>query len=337
MNLHKMAKTTEFYVALIVLLLCVAIQIKSGQFFTGNNLVDIVRAFSVPAMFCIGEMFVIITGGVDVSFPAIASLSMFVVCSEMEDIATNPVPFFLVAMLIGLVVGLLNGFIIARFKFPALIVTLGTSSICFGIMQGVFKSREYPLCEPLRDLGQMKLFSVTNPASGLTSNMPVGVILMALILFLGWFILNRTMLGRGIYAIGGDVKAAQRAGFNVFGILLFIYAFSGCMAGLIGVLRSTMLLAVHPNNLEGMEMTVIAACVLGGVRMTGGKGSVVGAMLGMALLTIVDNSLILLGISTIWQKVFTGAIIIIGTAASAIQTKRNERKLAVKLNEGGML
>ncbi|MDU2064839.1 MAG: ABC transporter permease [Sporomusaceae bacterium] len=335
MNLQKTVRSTEFYVALIILLLCMVIQMKSGQFFTGNNLVDIVRAFSVPAMFCIGEMFVIITGGVDVSFPAIASLSMFVVCSQLEDVFTNPLAYFLVAMLIGLIVGILNGVIIARFKFPALIVTLATSSICFGIMQGVFKSREYPLCEPLKELGEMNLFSVTNPVSGLTSNMPVGVVLMIVLVFFGWFILNRTMLGRGIYAIGGDVKAAERAGFNVFGILVAIYAFSGCMAGLIGVLRSTMLLAVHPNNLEGMEMTVIAACVLGGVRMTGGKGSVLGAMLGMALLVIVDNSLILLGISTIWKKVFIGAIIIIGTAASAIQVKRNEKKLAIKLNEGG--
>ena len=307
MNWKRVFKSTEFYVAVVLLLLCMAVQIKSGQFFTGNNLVDITRAFSIPAMFCIGEMFVIITGGVDVSFPAIASMSMFIVCSEMEHMTSNPLVFFVVAMLIGLAIGLINGFIIAKFRFPALIVTLGTSSICFGIMQGVFKSREYPLCAPLYELGQTKLFSVTNSVSGLTSDMP----------------------------IGGDVKAAQRAGFNVFGILMFIYAFSGCMAGLIGVLRSTMLLAVHPNNLEGLEMTVIAACVLGGVRMAGGKGTVLGALLGMALLTIVDNSLILLDISTTWQKVFTGAIIIIGTAASALQAKRDERKLTVKLNEGG--
>ncbi len=334
MTAKRALKSTEFYVALVLLFLCMAVEVKSGQFFTGNNLVDLIRAFSIPAMFCIGEMFVIITGGVDVSFPAIASMAMFIVCSRMENVATNPLEFFLVAMLIGLAIGLVNGYIIARFRFPALIVTLGTSSICFGIMQGVFKSREYPLCQPLYELGQAKLFSVTNSVSGLTSDMPIGVILMVITIFIGWFILNKTMLGRGIYAIGGDEKAAQRAGFNVFKTLMFIYAFSGCMAGLVGVLRSTMLLAVHPNNLEGLELTVIAACVLGGVRMEGGKGTVLGAMLGMALLTIVDNSLILLDISTTWQKVFTGAIIIIGTAISAIQAKRDERKLNVKL-EGG--
>ena len=160
---------------------------------------------------------------------------------------------------------------------------------------------------------------------------------MVLLIFIGWFILERTMLGRGIYAIGGDERAAQRAGFHVFKTIVFIYAFSGCMAGLIGVLRSTMLLAVHPNNLEGLELTVIAACVLGGVRMEGGKGTVWGAMLGMALLTVMDNSLILLDISTTWQKVFTGAVIILGTAISALQARRNERKLTVHVSdaEGG--
>ena len=329
--------STEFYVGIVLVLLCLLIQMKSGQFFTGNNAVDLLRAFSVPAMFCIGEMFVIITGGVDVSFPAIASMAMFIVCSQLEHVTDNPILFFAAAMLIGLAVGLVNGFIIARFRFPALIVTLGTSSICFGIMQGVFKSREYPLCQPLYELGQMKLLSVTNPVSGLTSDMPVGIILMVLLIFIGWFILERTMLGRGIYAIGGDERAAQRAGFHVFKPIVFIYAFSGCMAGLIGVLRSTMLLAVHPNNLEGLELTVIAACVLGGVRMEGGKGTVWGAMLGMALLTVMDNSLILLDISTTWQKVFTGAVIILGTAISALQARRNERKLTVHVSdaEGG--
>ena len=106
MNWKRVFKSTEFYVAVVLLLLCMAVQIKSGQFFTGNNLVDITRAFSIPAMFCIGEMFVIITGGVDVSFPAIASMSMFIVCSEMEHMTSNPLVFFVVAMLIGLAIGL---------------------------------------------------------------------------------------------------------------------------------------------------------------------------------------------------------------------------------------
>lgn len=331
MNTKRVLHSTEFYIAIITALFCAVVQIKSGQFFTGNNLVDLLRSFTIPAMFCLGEMMILISGNTDVSFPAIASVSMYIVCTRLDGVFTNPLMFFLAAMLIGLALGAINGAIIAYFKFPALIVTLGTSSLCFGIMQGIFNSKEEPLGEVLYKLGQMKLFSVTNSQSGLTSDMPVLVLAMVALFVIGWFILNKTMLGRGIYAIGGDEIAAERAGFNVFGTQMFIYCFSGCMAGMIGVMRATMMLAVHPNNLEGMEMTVIAACVLGGVRITGGKGTVIGAILGMVLMTIISNSLILLGVSTQWQKVFTGIIIIIGTAVSAIQAKKNEKKLAVKM------
>lgn len=329
-KLKTITRRTEFYVGIVVVLLCIAIQAISGQFFTGNNIVDLIRSFSVPAIFCVGEMFVLISGGTDVSFPAIASMSMYIVCTRLPG-NLNPLVYFALAMLIGLVAGAINGVIIGHFKFNALIVTLGTSSIYFGIMQGVLKAREIELNDSLYQVGRIKLFTATNPASGLSSDMPIAALIMVAALLLGWFILNKTMIGRGIYAIGGDAKAAARAGYNVFGIKMFIYCLSGCLAGLAGVLRVTMLLAVHPNNLSGMEMTVIAACVLGGVRITGGKGTILGVVLGMALLTIMSNSLILLGISTEWQKVFTGAIIIIGTATSAIQNKKSQKKLAVKL------
>lgn len=320
MEKRRITQRTEFYIFVIILLFSAFVELKSGQLLTGNNLIDIVRALSIPAMFCIGEMFVLISRDTDVSFPAIASLSMYTVCSQIDS--DNVFVYFIVAMLIGLFIGLINGFIIAKFQFPALIVTLGTSSICFGIMQGVLKSREYPLNKALYRLGEMRLFRYTNPKTNINSDMPISFIIMIVVIFIGYFILNKTMLGRGIYAIGGDPVAAKRAGFHVFGIKMFIYAFSGVMAGMIGVLRATMLLAVHPNNLEGMEMIVIAACVLGGVKITGGKGTVLGAVLGMILLTLISNSLILIGIPTWWQKVFTGAIILIGTGISVIQKKK---------------
>lgn len=332
-KMKKVLHSSEFYVAVLIVLFSLLVEVRSGQFFTGNNLVDLIRAFTVPAMFAVGELMVLISGGVDCSFPAIASLSMFVVCKSFETSVTNPVIFFVVAALIGLVFGIFNGVIIGKYRFPALIVTLGTSSICWGIMQGVFASREYPLCDTLLKVGRAKILTATNSTSGLSSDLPMLTILMVVILALGWFILNKTMLGRGIYAIGGDMIAAKRAGFNVFKTTVFIYAFSGMMAGLIGVVRACMLQAVHPNNLEGLEMTVIAACVLGGVSLTGGKGTILQACLGTALLTIVSNSLILLGIDTHWQNVVTGIIIILGTAVTAIQNKKNAKKLAVKLTE----
>ncbi|MGL5437272.1 MAG: ABC transporter permease [Lachnospiraceae bacterium] len=334
MNLKRLTKRTEFYVCIIIMLFCMLVELRSGQFLSGNNIVDLLRSLTIPAMFCVGEMMVLISGGVDCSFPAIASLSMYFVCTKMDGMFVNPIAYFLIAMLLGLCMGAINGLIVAKFKFPAMIVTLGTSSLFVGVMQGILGSSEYPLTKALYSLGQTKLLTATNPVSGLTSDLPIHFVFMVVLLILTWFLMSKTMLGRGIYAVGGDEVAATRAGFNVFKIRMFIFCFSGMLAGFIGVCRASMLLTVSPNNMIGMEMDVIAACVLGGVSLVGGRGSIVGAVLGMILMTIVSNSLILLGVSTQWSRVFTGLIIITGTAVSAIQEQRRKKKLFVVISEG---
>lgn len=333
MNLKKLTKKTEFYIGLILLLFCLLVQVRSGQFFTPNNIVSLLRSMIIPTMCCIGEMMVLISGGVDCSFPAIASLSMYFVCTRLDGAFSNPVPYYLVAMVLGLIMGTLNGYIVARFKFPAMIVTLGTSSFFLGIMQGILGSSEYPLTDTLYKLGSAKILTGVNAQTGFSADLPVHFILAVILVAAGWFILNKTMLGRGIYAAGGDETAASRAGFDVFKTRMFIFIFSGAMAGAIGITRASMMLTVNPNNMIGMEMDVIAACVLGGVSLVGGKGSVAGAVLGTALITVVSNSLLLIGIPTVWSRVFTGIIIIAGTAVSAVQEKRRKNSLYVAVSE----
>lgn len=332
MSIKRLTKKTEFYVALILIVFCLIVQIRSGQFFTPNNIVDQLRSITIPMMFAIGEMMVLISGGVDCSFPAIASLSMYFVCTKLDGVFSNPIPYFLVAMAFGLGMGALNGFIIAKYKFPAMIVTLGTSSLWIGVMQGLLGSSEYPLTAALYKIGEKSIYTGVNSETGLSSELPVHFIFAVVLVFIGWFILNKTMLGRGIYAVGGDEVAASRAGFNVFGIRMFIFCFSGALAGFIGVSRASMMMTVNPNNMIGMEMDVIAACVLGGVSLVGGKGSVLGAVLGTTLMTLVSNSLILLGIPTVWSRVFTGIIIIAGTGVSAVQEKKRKKALHVAVS-----
>lgn len=331
--MKRMMKRTEFYVAIILVAFCLLVQIRSGQFFTPNNIVDLLRSLTIPMMFCIGEMMVLISGGVDCSFPAIASLSMYFVCTKLDGAFDNPVPYFIIAMILGLLMGALNGLIVARYKFPAMIVTLGSSALWIGVMQGLLGSSEYPLTRALYRLGEATILTGTNAATGFSSNLPVHFVFAVILVFIGWFILNKTMLGRGIYAVGGDEVAAARAGFNVFMTRMFIFMFSGAMAGFIGVCRASMMLAVNPNNMIGMEMDVIAACVLGGVSLVGGRGTVLGAVLGTALMTLVSNSLILLGVPTVWARVFTGIIIIIGTGVSAVQEKQRKNALSVAVSE----
>lgn len=330
MKAKKLFKRTETYIAIAIMLLSVLVQFRSSQFFTGNNLVDLARSLTIPAIFCIGEMMVLISGGTDVSFPAIASLSMYVVSNYMLNYTGSVIVLLLIGTVLGVIMGALNGFLIAYYKFPTLIVTLGTTSVFTGILQGVLAAHESPIPAPMYELGKAKLFSAYNAELGISSDMPFTFIFLIALVILAWFILNKTMLGRGIYAIGGDSSSAERAGFNVFKIQIFIYCFCGALAGLAGVVRASMMLTCHPTNLNGMEMTAIAACVLGGTSVTGGKGTIVGTLLGIGLMTIMSNSLILIGIPTYWQKVFTGAIILIGTGASAYQVLRNKNKLTVK-------
>ena len=324
---------TEFFLILALVALALLIEWRSGGlFFTSNNSIRLARALIIPAMFCIGQMMILISGGVDVSFPAIASLSSFIVVTRLAAFEGSVAVLFLVGALLGLLMGAVNGLIIGKFNFPALIVTLGTMSLFSGIKYGPFAAQEFPIQEQLNSLGLAYLFYTVDDR-GLRASMPVTVLFLIALLILAWFIMRRTMLGRGIYAIGGDRISAERAGLNVFGTQMFIYCFSGMMAGFVGITHAAMMRNYAPTSLDGMEMTIIAACVLGGVSITGGKGTILGTILGVTLLTTVNTSLILLGIPLYWQRVFIGAVIIIGTGVSAYHYMKRRKQLSVSIVE----
>jgi simple sugar transport system permease protein len=141
------------------------------------------------------------------------------------------------------------------------------------------------------------------------------------------------MFGRGIYAVGGDEASAQRAGFPVGRIKFFVYCIAGAFAGLTGIAYFSMTQFCSPNNLVGSEMNVIAAVVLGGTSMVGGKGTLLGAMLGVALLTIMQNSLIMIGVSSYWMSVVTGGVIIVGTAITSYRD--NPRRVRLGRSKKG--
>ncbi len=331
--LKKMVGRNEPYIFLVLLSLCILIEIRSGQFFSSNNLVDIASALIVPGLFAIGAFLVIISGGIDVSFPALASLSVYATTKYLLDIKYQGgvwIPI-LIALAIGALLGAFNGLFIGYFKLPALIVTLGSSSVFKGVMQGALNSRQLTIIPPgMREWGTTALFTARNPVSGLTSRMPMAFIAFLIVLGFIFFLMRYTMFGRSIYAIGGSEMSAHRAGFNVIRTKMIMYIMVGMIASLAGVIRVCMMQQAHPTNMLGMEMNIIAGVVLGGTAITGGRGTLLGCMLGTLLIVIVENSLILLGIPTSWKSVFTGALIIIGTGVSAYQvilmnrTKKNK-------------
>ncbi len=326
----KLLRSNEFYVFLVIVALGIVIQARSGQFFTVNNLVDIANAMVVPGLFAIGAFLVIVSGGIDVSFPALASLAVYALTRLLVDNNYTGgiwLPFVM-AIVFGALLGAFNGLFTARLALPTLIITLGTASVFSGVMQGVLSSVQIPVIPPsMEAFGRATLFVATNPQSGLTSNMPVSFLILVAVLAAVFVMMRYTMFGRGIYAIGGDESAASRAGFKVRRIKFWLYVLVGVIAALAGLIRTSMMGQMHPTNLLGMEMMVIAAVVLGGTAITGGTGSLTGVMLGTLLITIVQNSMILMGIPTFWQGFSLGVLIIVGTGISAVQVARSGNRL----------
>ena len=326
----------EFYLFLTICAFIAIVQIRSGQFFTPNNLVDMVRSMIIPAMFAVGCQTVMISGGIDVSFPVLASLSSYIVTSTLlrGNYSGSILPVYLFGMALGLIMGSFNGLIIAKFNFIPFIVTLGSSSIFLGILLGALKATLIEVPPAMFAHGKAKLFSGVNLERGLSSDMPVTVIILLILLFIMFFIRRYAMFGRSIYAIGGNEVAAKRAGFPVKRTIFLIYAIAGACAGIAGIAYMSTALFCSPTNLVGSELTVIAAVVLGGTSLRGGKGTLLGAMLGVALITIMQNSLIMIGVSSYWQSVVTGAVIIIGTSVTTYQQMPNKRLFRLKLKRG---
>ncbi len=322
----RLIRSNEFWVFLVICVLAVIIQARSGQFFTANNLVDIANAMVVPGIFAVGAHLVIVSGGIDVSFPALASLAVYATTRFLVDQGFDgPVVVpFLLAMTLGALLGAFNGLFTSRLTVPALIITLGTANVFSGLMQGALNSVQIPnIPSSMQAFGSASLFAVTNPVSGLRSVMPVSFLLLVAVVAVAWFITRRTMFGRGIFALGGDEAAAARAGFKVRRLRFWLYVLVGVIAAIAGLVRTCSMGQMHPTNLLGMEMMVIAAVVLGGTAIMGGTGSLTGVMLGTALIVIVQNSMILTGIPTFWQGFALGLLIIVGTGISAVQVARS--------------
>lgn len=326
-KLRRMTRKTEFYIFLVLVAMCIVIEIVSdGQLFQANSLVDIARSMTVFGMFALINLMVVVSGGFDLSFPTLASLSYSAataICLAQGWCQTNAWMAFLLSGAIGFVLGMLNGFIISRFRLNTMIVTLGTQTLFLGISMGLLQLSEITSTLPLglRYFGESSLFEVYS-STGTRSIMPTVFLLFVALAVIVWFVLKYTMFGRALYAIGGNEISAERAGFNVKKTKFWLYAFVGLAAGLIGMVRVCMLRQSIPKGLNGWDLKVIPAVILGGASIYGGEGSVFGTIVAVTLITVISNSLLLIGIDSYWQDFFNGLVILAGVTVSAVQAKR---------------
>ena len=319
--MRKLLQRHEFWLAVMTVMLSVGIGLVNPAFFSLTNLFDLCKSSTVMGLFALGVLMVLLAGGIDVSFAAIGAFSMYVTSRVLlaADFRGSVAVALLLAGAIGASLGLFNAVFIGFYRLPTLIVTLGSASIFRGFLLAFVGTRIVNRLPP----GMIRFSKLTLGTDGL-AGLPVSFLLFVLAAVTVWLLLRYTMLGRGLYALGGNRVAAERAGFNLRRLQLFLYGFVGLLSGVAGVVHACMMRNANPFDLVGMELVVIAAVVLGGASITGGRGTVLGTVLGVFLLVIINNSLILLDIPSYWQKVAIGLVIIISTALTA---RRNASRI----------
>lgn len=317
--------STPMILIYVMVVFCVIAAIRQPAFLSPATLINLCRAGIFTMCFAICEMVVIISGGIDVSFPAIGCVAMYVPMYMYNNgMGVDSVFFFFgVAILIGLAFGILNGVLVAILKLPPLIATLATSSVASGGLIMLLGTREFTTLPPSLDwLYSINLLTYTDPATGFKYPLTILFLVPVILCIVVALVLRYTMLGRGLYAIGGDKNAARVAGFNVKKLQFTAYIFCSVMASATAMMYTTLMHSSTTTALMGEEMIIIAACVVGGCRLTGGHGGVGGTILGVLLITLVRNNLNMLGVPTSWQTFAVGLVLLLGAVLSSIQAKR---------------
>ncbi|SDM25211.1 ABC transporter permease [Sediminibacillus halophilus] len=321
--MKELLKQKEISILAIILLIGAVLSFVSPVFLTVGNFLDIIEGNVVLGILAIGMTLIIITSDIDVSVAAVTTavaVSIGYLFTYLPDSWISVLLLFLIAPVIGLVMGLVNGLLVSIIEIPAIVVTLGTLNIIAGIVLYItngnyINSTSFPTS--FMEFANYELLGI-----------PILIYLLAIVAIGTWYILKHTLIGRSVLAIGGNTQSSVRVGIDYKKVKLFVFAYMGVLAGIAAIAQTAYTKAVDPNGMLGLELTVIAAVVLGGANIHGGRGSVHGTLLGVLLLAIMQNGMILARIDTYWQNVVTGAIIVIAVSYDHISYKRSQDKLA---------
>ncbi len=285
-----------------LLLIVVIISIMSPSFLTLNNLFNVLRQVSINALIAFGMTFVILTGGIDLSVGSILALTGAVTAGMMSS-GMDPLLAMLLGVLLGVVLGAINGLIIAKGKVAPFIATLATMTIFRGLTLVYTEGR------PISGLGDSAIFTLLG--KGYFFGIPVPVITMSITFAVLYFILKKTTFGRRVYAVGGNEEASRLSGINVDRIKIYVYSLAGGLTAVASLILTSRLNSAQPTAGNMFELDAIAAVVLGGTSLTGGRGWIVGTLVGALIIGVLNNGLNLIGVSSFFQQVVKGAVILI--------------------------
>ncbi|EST90278.1 ribose ABC transporter permease [Vagococcus lutrae] len=287
-------------VALVVLVILVTIM--NPSFLSSVNLLNLLRQVSVNALIAFGMTFVILTGGIDLSVGSTLALSGAFVAGLISS-GMSPLLAMIAGLMVGAILGMINGLLIAKGNMAPFIATLATMTIYRGL------TLVYTNGNPITGIGDSFLFQFIG--RGYLFGIPFPIIIMLVSFALLFVLLHKTAFGKKTYAIGGNIKAAKLAGVNTDRVQMWIYTLSGLMASLSGIILTSRLNSAQPTAGQAFEMDAIAAVVLGGTSLSGGKGRIFGTLVGALIIGTINNGLNLLGVSSFYQQIVKGIVIII--------------------------
>lgn len=297
-------------VFIVTVLVGIAVHIATGNFFTSYNISTLSRAASFAIIVGFGQTIVLLTGGIDLSVATIGQVCGMASAIFMVNYGMNPYLAIIIASLMGIVLGAVNGFFIAYFKMTPFIVTLATMQIYKGIVYVITKGM------PITGMPE----NAQNLANGIIGGvLPKIVVMMILICVILTVMLNRTKFGRHIYALGGNRKCAKIVGIPTEKVEMLVYCLSGLLAAFAGVMMACKLASFQASIGESWQMDSITAAVLGGTSMAGGIGTVVGTIFGGLLSSVISTCITLLRISSYWQTIVTGAVVLIAVLIDAVK------------------
>jgi erythritol transport system permease protein len=318
------------FIALIAII--VVFGVLSDAYLSWDNLVTMTKHVAINAILAIGMLMVILTGGIDLSVGSIVGLAGIVAGVLLEGLHVGHTLVYLpvwgvvlVAILVGTGVGAVNGALVTRFNVAPFIATLGTLYMARGVALLISDGKTYP------NLGGSKALGNTGfdfLGTGRIAGIPTAIWLMVLFAALAVFLTRGTPFGRWIYALGGNARAAQLAGVPVRKVTTRVYMISGACAGMAGLIIASELTSAAPQAGNTFELNAIAAVVIGGTSLSGGRGNVRGALIGAFVIGFLADGLVILGVSTFWQMVIKGAVIVLAVILDQAQQRVQRRGAA---------
>jgi len=329
-DLGRMLLEGRAFFALIAII--AVFSFLSPYYFSVSNFLIMSSHVAIYGILAIGMLLVILNGGIDLSVGSTLGLAGVVAGFLMQGVTLNALgvvlypPVWVVVVLVcalGAFVGLINGILIARFKVPAFVATLGVMYVARGFALLMTNGLTYNNLGGKAELGNTGFdWLGFNRLAGI----PIGVVVLVVLALIGSVVLNRSAFGRWLYSTGGNERAAELSGVPVKKVQVAVYMLSGICAAIAGLILSSQLTSAGPTAGTSYELTAIAAVVIGGAALTGGRGNIRGTLLGAFVIGFLSDGLVIIGISSYWQTVFTGAVIVLAVLLNAVQYRRRVKK-----------